>query len=66
MSEKVKGILINSIISKLNDCIRQDNKNLVEHNLHSEQKPLHGAEMFFKLAYMSDEVIKEIAKNCGV
>lgn len=66
MTDTAKGILINAIISKLNEHIKSENKELCAKNLYSEQKPLHGGDMFFKLAFMSDEAISKIATACGI
>ena len=66
MTDKTKAILINAIISKLNEHIKSENKELCAKNLYTEQKPLHGGEMFFKLAFMSDEAISKIAAACGL
>lgn len=66
MNAKQKGILINGIINKLNEHLREENKRLCEQNLFSMQKPLHGGDMFFTLAFMSDEAIQKIAAACGL
>jgi hypothetical protein len=66
MTDNLKGVLINGIISALNDNLRRKNKELCQQNLYTEQTPLHGAEMFFKLAYMKDSDLNKIAKGVGL
>ena len=66
MNTKLKGILINQIINKLNEPIIKQNKELCSKNLYSHQKPIHGSNMWFTLAFKSDKEIKEIAKACGI
>ena len=66
MTKKTKGILINAIMITLNNIIKRKNKELTKHNLYLDQKPLHGSDMFFKLAFMSDSDIKKIATSCGL
>ena len=66
MDQKHKGILINHIINILNERIIKENKELCSNNLHSQQKPIHGSDMWITLAFMSDKEIKEIAKACGI
>lgn len=66
MNDKRKAILINGIINTLNEQLKKKNEELCAKNLHSMQKPLHGADMFFKLAFMSDEVLQKIASACGL
>lgn len=61
-----KGLLIGAIIDKLNDRIREKNAELREQNLYSEQSPLHGGEMFLKLAFAHDDDILKIAAACGI
>jgi len=62
----MRAILINSIISIMNGPIKEKNKRLCEANLYDQQIPLHGANMFFKLAFLTDEQLNEIAKACGL
>jgi len=66
MTLERKGILIKGIINALNDEVKRKNEKLCNQNLHSEQTPLHGGDMFFKLAFMNDDAISEIAKKCGL
>lgn len=66
MTSERKGILINAIIGVLNSKIRRENRELCAKNLHSQQKPLHGADMFFQLAYMKDDEIQHVAQACGL
>ena len=66
MTDKTKGILINGVINTLNEEIRKENKELCRQNLHSQQKPLLGGDMFFRLAFMTDEQIKNIVTACGL
>ena len=66
MNKSDKGIYINHIINTLNDKIKSDNKILCSQNRHSEQTAIHGGDMFFKLAFMSDKQINKIAKACGL
>jgi len=66
MNEKIKGILINKIIHAMNEQVKKENKELCKNNLHSMQKPLHGGDMFFKLAYMKNIDVNKIATACGV
>lgn len=66
MNIETKGILINAIILSLNEQVKKENKRLCEQHLYSQQKPLHGGDMFFKLAFMGDEAIQKIAAACGV
>jgi len=58
--------IINSIIRALNDVIKKKNAELCRHNLHDQQTPLHGFDMFFKLANISDRKLKKIAAECGI
>jgi len=66
MKKERTGILIGAIMTRLNANIRAQNKRLAAENLHWNQKPLHGADTFFKLAYMSDSEIRKIAVACGL
>ena len=66
MNPKLKAIFINQIINVLNERIIKENKELCSNNLHSQQKPIHGSDMWITLAFMSDKEIKEIAKACGI
>jgi len=66
MKKSIKAILIDSIMSKLNEVLRERNKKLCANNLHSEQIPLHGSDMFFKLAFLSETKLHEIAKAAGL
>lgn len=66
MKDTTKGAMINMIISGLNEQIKKENKKLCAQNLYSWQKPLHGADMFLKLAYMNDSDLEKIAKACGI
>lgn len=66
MTDKMKGILIWGIINKLNECVIRENKKLCETNLFDQQKPLHGGEMFFKLAFLDDSAIEQISSACGL
>jgi len=63
MTNKSKGILINSIICYLGEQVREKNKRLVAQNLYSEQEAFDVGSMFCKLAYMSDVDIKNIASK---
>ena len=67
MNAQQKGIIINGIINTLNEQLKKKNQELVKKtNSYILQEPLHGADMFFKLAFLEDEEIKEIAKACGL
>jgi hypothetical protein len=66
MNPKLKAILIDQIINKINEQIIKENKELCYNNLHSQQKPLHGSDMWITLVFKNDEEIKEIAKACGI
>ncbi len=66
LNDSVKGSFIRNIINTLNERIEADNKVLREYNSYSDQKPYHGGDMFLRLAYMSDDQIKEIAAACGI
>ncbi len=66
MNTKQKGILIGAIITQLNVPIIAKNKQLCKENNYSSQSPLHGADMFFTLAYKSCAQIRAIAKACGI
>lgn len=66
MKKSNKGIYIQHIINTLNDKIKADNKILCGENRCIEQKPLHGGDMFLKLAFMSDENIDKIVKAAGL
>lgn len=66
MDTNLKGLLIGGIINVLNDAIRADNELLCKANLHIDQKPLHGSDMFFKLASIDDCELDRIAKGCGL
>ena len=66
MSAQQKGIIINGIINVLNEQLKKKNKEHCEANCYWLQEPLHGADMFFKLAFLEDEEIKKIAKACGL
>ena len=61
-----KGLLINAIILRLNEQIIESNKKLCAENLHSEQAPLHGGDLFLKLALLSEPDIQEIARAAGI
>jgi hypothetical protein len=61
MSDKRKGILIDAICGYLRDQIAIGNKRLTKHNLWDQQKPFDYADMWFRLAFMSDDAINEIA-----
>jgi len=61
-----KGILINAIINILNEPIRKRNEDLCKQNLFHMQEPLHGAKMFFKLAFLSEDELRDIATACGL
>ena len=60
------GLLITAIISILNNKLRKENKRLCAENLHSEQKPLHGGDMFLKLAFLPIDELRKIAIACGL
>ena len=66
MTDKAKGILINGIIDALNEPIQKENKELCKQNLFAQQKPLHGADMFLRLVFMTDEQVRELATACGL
>ena len=66
MTNQLKCILINAIIRTLNNHLERVNKKLCAENLNSEQKPLHGEEMFIKLAYADEIEINKIAVTCGL
>jgi hypothetical protein len=66
MNYNNKAVLIGCILEFLNNKIRTDNKILCVNNLHWKQTPLHGVDTWFKLAFMTDEQIKEIAKELGL
>lgn len=66
MADQHKSILINAIINTLNEQIKRENKSLCEQNLYSQQKPLHGGDMLFKLAFLTDAELKKIASACGL
>ena len=61
-----KAVLIGCIIEFLNNKIRHDNKILCMNNCHWKQQPLHAEDTWFKLAFMTDEQIREIAKAMGL
>lgn len=61
-----KAIIINAIILRLNEALRAKNKKLCEGNLHSDQTPLHGFDMFLKLAFLPEPKLFEIAKAAGI
>lgn len=61
MSSAQKGILIQAIINYLSEQNTKKNKELVSRNLYTEQTPFDAADMFFKLAFMSDKDVGEIA-----
>ena len=66
MNATQKGILANGIIIVLNEHLEKENKRLCALNLHSEQKPLHGADMLFRLAYMEEAELNKVASACGL
>uniref|UniRef100_A0A6M3LW17 Uncharacterized protein n=1 Tax=viral metagenome TaxID=1070528 RepID=A0A6M3LW17_9ZZZZ len=66
MNDERKRILITGIIDVLNEKLKQENSRLCKQNLFSEQRPLHGGNMFFKLAYMDDKALIKIASACGL
>lgn len=66
MDDKRKMILVKGIIHILNEKIKNENAELCKKNLYSEQKPLHGADMFFKLIFLEDKELTEIANACGL
>lgn len=66
MSTSNKAIIINAIIYRLNELIAIDNKRLCEQNLHYKQKPLHGGDMFFTLAFLDDHELSKIASAAGI
>ena len=66
MKSQEKSILIHAIIQRLNESIQEKNNKLCEQSLYSDQEPLHGGDMFFKLSYMSDDAIKKIALACRI
>ena len=61
MSLKNKGILIDAICGYLRDQIAIGNKRLTKHNLWDEQKSFDYADVWFRLAFMSDEAVEKIA-----
>ena len=61
MTAEYKGILISAILGYLKDKIVTSNKGLCGQNLWDQQKPFDAGEMFFKLAFMSDDDLKIIA-----
>ena len=61
-----KGILISAIINHLNADVKKQNEKLCRQNLFSEQKPEHGGDMVFKLAFMPDKDFMYIVKACGI
>jgi hypothetical protein len=53
------------IMDTLNKPILEHNKRLCSRNLWNEQVPLHGFDTWLKLAFMSDDEIRKLAKACG-
>lgn len=66
MTPEQKSLTIRGIIYILNEHLKQKNERLCQQNLYDEQIPLHGDEMFLKLAFMSDQEIVTIANKCGL
>jgi len=65
-STSTRAILVKAIIDKLNVPIKAKNESLCKQNLYADQSPLHGANMLFKLSFMTTEQIKHIASACGL
>lgn len=57
----MKALLINAICNYLQDQIAIGNKVLCQQNLWDQQKPFDYGDMWLRLAFMSDEAIKQIA-----
>lgn len=57
-----KGILINAIINYLSEENKKRNKELCKQNLFSDQKAFDDGDMFFKLSFMPDDELNNIAR----
>lgn len=56
-----KAIYIQAILNYLREQVKVKNHKLAAENLYSEQEAFDEGDMFFKLAFMDDDAVKEIA-----
>ena len=66
MTTENRGVLVNSIILRMNEIIAAKNKELCNHNLYADQLPRLGFDTFIQLAFLSDKELDKITKAAGI